>query len=523
MVFSCGQATFLTWFGYELCELAGSRRFQDLLSVGGRIFYETHNRPLLKMQGSVAEVKFDIKHRDGQALPILVNIVDRSDEHGKRRQIAVFMAEDRAKYEHELVLARQRAEDLRDQLTRAREIAEDRALLAEQTVAIVGHDLRDLLMAVSLGVNAVRTDPVTLRQQRLLAQISVAVDRASRSINYLLDFTQIRVGHGIRVHPVRMNVHACTSGALAELRLSCVAGTRSSYTSKKALPDQLADADRVTQFIGNLVANANAYGDPTLPITVSSIGKPDGFEIRVHNHGTPIPERLLGKMFEPMTRGDGASEGIALACSSSARSSRHMAVDMEVHSTRSDGTSFRGHFAAGRFRASCARVSGSRRWPTRRPCRYRRRVRAKVRPIYFSSGPLHASKYHPPLLPAEPAVAGRRLRDGKVAIRRAGGRAEPPRCSDRGGRQSQRGHGPGRGVRLRHVGPTGAATHRSGMVRAQGGLSKRPGSGDRRGVAAASTRDGGQRQLAVAPCQGGRRIRVCQLSRQRGPSAVEPG
>ena len=346
-LFLRANAMFLTWFGYELRELVGSRRFQDLLSVGGRIFYETHIGPLLKMQGSVAEVKFDIKHRDGHALPILVNIVDRTDEHGKRRQIAVFMAEDRAKYEHELVLARQRAEDLRDQLTRAREIAEDRALLAEQTVAIVSHDLRNPLMAVSLGVNAVRTDTVTLRQQRLLAQMSVAVDRASRLINDLLDFTQIRVGHGIRVHPVRMNVHACTSGALAELRLAWP--ERELIHIEEGLACQLADADRVTQFIGNLVANANAYGDPTLPITVSSIGKPDGFEIRVHNHGTPIPERLLGKMFEPMTRGDGASEGIGLGLFIVSQIVKAHGGHMEVHSTRSDGTSFRGHFAAGRI------------------------------------------------------------------------------------------------------------------------------------------------------------------------------
>ena len=62
------NATFLKWFGYELSDLLGSQRFQDLLSVGGKIFYQTHIGPLLEMQKSVAEVKFDIKHRDGQKL-----------------------------------------------------------------------------------------------------------------------------------------------------------------------------------------------------------------------------------------------------------------------------------------------------------------------------------------------------------------------------------------------------------------------------------------------------------------------
>jgi sigma-B regulation protein RsbU (phosphoserine phosphatase) len=345
-LFLRANAIFLEWFGYELPELVERRRFQDLLSVGGRIFYQTHIGPLLDMQGSVAEVKFDIKHRDGHTLPILTNIADRPNGQGKLRQIAVFMAKDRAKYEHELVLARQRAEDLRDQLDRARELAEDRALFAEQMVAIVSHDLRNPLMAISLGVEAVQRDSVTPRQQQLLARMGTAVDRASRLANDLLDFTQARVGGGIRVHPVPVDVHACTRGALAELRLALP--NRRLVHIEEGHAQQLADADRIAQFIGNLVGNANAYGDAALPITVSSIGKPDGFEIHVHNHGPPIPEHLLKNMFEPMTRGEQASEGIGLGLFIVSQIVKAHGGHMEVHSSRSDGTSFRGHFAAGR-------------------------------------------------------------------------------------------------------------------------------------------------------------------------------
>jgi sigma-B regulation protein RsbU (phosphoserine phosphatase) len=344
-LFLGANATFLRWFGYELGELVGRQRFQELLSVGGKIFYQTHIGPLLEMQGSVAEVKFDIKQHDGQTLPILVNIVDRSSGHGKVRQIAVFIAEDRAKYEHELVLARDRAEDLRDQLMRAREIAEDRALFAEQMVAIVSHDLRNPLAAVLLGVDSVQMDAVTPRQQRLLAQMRAAANRASRLANDLQDFKQARVGGGIRVHPVPLDVHACTRGALAELRLAMP--DRQLVHIEEGPAHQLADADRITQFIGNLVGNANAYGDPTLPITVSSIGKANGFEIRVHNHGSPIPEHLLGKIFEPMTRGEQASEGIGLGLFIVSQIVNAHGGRMEVHSTRSEGTTFRGFFAAG--------------------------------------------------------------------------------------------------------------------------------------------------------------------------------
>src|SRR3712207_2513760 len=54
------NATFLRWTGYSREELVGRRRFQDLLTGGGRIYHETHYAPLLRMQGEVHEIALDI-------------------------------------------------------------------------------------------------------------------------------------------------------------------------------------------------------------------------------------------------------------------------------------------------------------------------------------------------------------------------------------------------------------------------------------------------------------------------------
>jgi hypothetical protein len=69
----------------------------------------------------------------------------------------------------------------------------------------------------------------------------------------------------------------------------------------------LADADRLSQLIGNLVGNAVAYGDPAEPITVTSQIEARMFVLSVHNHGEPIPAASLRTLFEPMVRGDGSS------------------------------------------------------------------------------------------------------------------------------------------------------------------------------------------------------------------------
>ena len=102
------NATFLRWTGYSRDELVGIRRFQDLLSVGGRIYHETHYAPMLRMQGSAREIAVDIVAADGERLPVLVNSVLVRAAGGAPIAVrtAVFDATERKLYERELLAAR---------------------------------------------------------------------------------------------------------------------------------------------------------------------------------------------------------------------------------------------------------------------------------------------------------------------------------------------------------------------------------------------------------------------------------
>ncbi len=106
------NATFETLTGYTADELVGKRSFAELLTAGGRIYHETHYDPLLRMQGTVREVAFDVVRADGERLPVLVNAVLDSAEDGtpQRVRIAVFDATHRREYERELLRAKERAE-----------------------------------------------------------------------------------------------------------------------------------------------------------------------------------------------------------------------------------------------------------------------------------------------------------------------------------------------------------------------------------------------------------------------------
>ncbi len=113
--------TFESWTGHKRADLVGRVRFQDLLSPGGRIYYETHYAPLLQMQGSVREIAVEIGRADGSSLPALINSVLRRDENDRPRVIrtTVFDATDRRRYEQELLRERQREHATAEQLQRS--------------------------------------------------------------------------------------------------------------------------------------------------------------------------------------------------------------------------------------------------------------------------------------------------------------------------------------------------------------------------------------------------------------------
>lgn len=110
--------TFERWTGFAREELLGSVRFRDLLSPGGRIYYETHFMPLLRMQGGVEAIALDIVRADGSRLPALINSAVGTDAGGEPRVVrtTIFDVTDRRRYEAELLSAGHREHEIARQL-----------------------------------------------------------------------------------------------------------------------------------------------------------------------------------------------------------------------------------------------------------------------------------------------------------------------------------------------------------------------------------------------------------------------
>lgn len=193
--------------------------------------------------------------------------------------------------------------DATDRRRAAEEIAR-RMDFEEKLIGIVSHDLRNPLHVIGMAAQGLfRTTDSPALVEQLAARIRSSAERATRLVNDLLDFTQARLGNGIPVRRVRMNLHQLLEQVLEEIRAERRASTLIGVVRGDGQGEW--DSDRLAQVLTNLVSNALTYGDPTAPITVVCSGEErDWVTLAVHNRGAPIAQELLGgRMFEPLLRG----------------------------------------------------------------------------------------------------------------------------------------------------------------------------------------------------------------------------
>jgi phosphoserine phosphatase RsbU/P len=130
------NATLLGWLGQTRDEVVGRLRFTDLLTVGGKLYHETHLAPLLRLQGEVGGVALELKLRDGVRMPVLVSSAIKYDDAGQplRIRTTLFDAQIRRAYEEELLRERQSAEQARRQAEEDRNRLQDALAVLQESL-----------------------------------------------------------------------------------------------------------------------------------------------------------------------------------------------------------------------------------------------------------------------------------------------------------------------------------------------------------------------------------------------------
>lgn len=282
------------WLNTVPEELSG-KRFSDILAVGGRIYFETHLWPLLRMQGYFDEVALELADSGNGKMPVYINGYERKDDNDQPLFIrfTVFRASDRRLYEENLQTAKQLAEA-------NLEMEQQNALIREQFIAVLGHDLRNPLGGVMSAAQLVARSNLGAREEKLVKLIQTGSKRMHDMINDIMDLARGRLGGGFPVSLAETDLEQLLNQVSDELKV--VWPEKSIESDFNIRQDVMCDPGRLSQMVSNLLANAIIHGSPVTPISVQATVTEEIWEISVINQGKPIPREALPHLFHPFRR-----------------------------------------------------------------------------------------------------------------------------------------------------------------------------------------------------------------------------
>ena len=173
----------------------------------------------------------------------------------------------------------------------------------EEVLAIVSHDLRNPLNAVTLGASMLQISGTLSDDDReQIDTISISAKRMARLIEDLLDVTRLEGGKRLPIEPDAVEVHDLLHEAEEIFRAQAsVASVTMEYRAAPGLPAVRADRHRVMQVVSNLIGNSLKFTPPGGRITVDVRCDKDEDQVlfTVADTGPGIAKENLSDIFSP--------------------------------------------------------------------------------------------------------------------------------------------------------------------------------------------------------------------------------
>ena len=340
--------TFCKWTGFDASNLLGTR-FSNLLHIASRIYLETHLAPLLRMQGHANEVALDLVLKNGDRLPVLVNAMERRDEHDQPQftRLMIFNATDRRRYERELLDARaataaanKALQDLNATLeSRIIEAVAERAKTEEslrqsqkmeavgQLTGGIAHDFNNLLAGITgsmelllINVKNGRLDAVS----RYAGAALGAAKRAAVLTHRLLAFSRHQ-----KLEPKVVDANQLIGGMEELVRRSIGPAVSLEVIGAGGLWHTQIDPNQLENALLNLCINARDAMPNGGRLTIETSNKwfddrnakerdiPPGqyVLVAVTDTGTGMPPEVIARAFDPFytTKPIGVGTGLGLS------------------------------------------------------------------------------------------------------------------------------------------------------------------------------------------------------------------
>ena len=176
----------------------------------------------------------------------------------------------------------------------------------DQFIAVLGHDLRNPLAAISAGTTILSKLPLGTAGDGVVQLMQESCRRMAELTGDILDFARGKMGGGV---PIRRTDSYDAASVLIHVieELRTVHFDRDIRSKVEIVGPIYCDVPRLSQLLSNLLANALTHGAEREPVTVAIRKDNDMLILAVHNAGEPIPVGKIKNLFKPFTRGSSRS------------------------------------------------------------------------------------------------------------------------------------------------------------------------------------------------------------------------
>lgn len=226
--------------------------------------------------------------------------------------------------------------DAQDRLARTDQAlldAKQSSELREQFIAVLGHDLRSPLSAISAAASVLQKNATDSGMAKMGAIIRRSADRMAVLISDVMDFARGRLGGGVAVAALpQVQLAPILEQVVAEFRAT--SPDRKIETKIDVSRAVTCDSGRIAQLAANLIGNALVHGNPERTVLVEAHSNDETLEISVTNEGPNIPEDVRRRLFEPFYRASVSpnQQGLGLGLYIASEIARAHAGEMSVQS-----------------------------------------------------------------------------------------------------------------------------------------------------------------------------------------------
>ena len=341
------------------------QNLSGFLTVGSRVFYQTHLFPQLKLAGRLDEIYLDLRSARGATLPMLVNAVRTERDCHLVNDFVLLLIHRREKFESQILQSKRTAEDAAQaaQTANAQLIEMQKELeanhlklleldeLKTRFTAMLVHDLKSPLTVVGMAIHLLQ-DQHQNPTEHLTEMLDLSKKNIQKIVKMVNQMLEVYRGESreTKVNRLELDPMALLSDCVESARLAAPPEMTITCTVRNKLPALWADGLQLERVFSNLLSNAIKFTPPGGKISVEAwtqagVGVETGqtlLLVSITDTGEGIPAESIPFLFDPYWQASStqARPGVGLGLSIVKRIIAAHGGNISVQSQPGIGTCF---------------------------------------------------------------------------------------------------------------------------------------------------------------------------------------